>query len=73
MKPSNTDQVELVDRALAALATEEGTRRLRQHFAASNGGGGGGGGVDGGGGGGGVGLDDLTMAFVELRRRALAH
>ncbi len=66
MKPSNTDQVELVDRALAALATEEGTRRLRQHFAASNGGGGGGGG-------GGVGLDDLTMAFVELRRRALAH
>ena len=65
MKPSNTDQVELVDRALAALATEEGTRRLRQHFAASNGGGGGGGG--------GVGLDDLTMAFVELRRRALAH
>lgn len=70
MKPSNTDQVELVDRALAALATEEGTRRLRQHFAASNGGGGG---LDGGGGGGGVGLDDLTMAFVELRRRALAH
>lgn len=70
MKPSNTDQVELVDRALAALATEEGTRRLRQHFAASNGGGGG---LDGSGGGGGVGLDDLTMAFVELRRRALAH
>lgn len=70
MKPSNTDQVERVDRALAALATEEGTRRLRQHFAASNGGGGG---LDGGGGGGGVGLDDLTMAFVELRRRALAH
>ncbi len=61
MKESNTDQVELVDRALAALATEEGTRRLRQHFAASNGEGGG------------VGLDDLTMAFVELRRRALAH
>ena len=62
MTEANAYQVELVDRALAALATTEGKQRLRQHFAGSN---------DGATRSGGVGLDDLTLAFVELRRRAL--
>lgn len=58
MKDLNEVRVEGVDRALAALATTEGTRRLREHFAVTDEVGR-------------VSIDDLTKAFEELRRRAL--